>query len=556
MLKILPIKSFAGFGRGKSVGQYYYSEGLRRSDNGLVPGWSVQSLANSGTLTNLTLPKWFAQVTQGGEMRVFSVSDNGRIFKSVNGFGAPSEVRNPTASSGNGLIGDFKNRLLYARTRYLGMYDGTTWTDDWKDFGADISPAGAYRPMENYESTVLMGNGNKVASLDITTDTFNASAFTLPDGFVVRAIKRGRNGVLLGVNFGNQGILILWDNYSDRSLAPWIWLNSTIQSIKEHNGDWIVITTKSVMFTNGYSISPTTIFAADTVPNSETFSVVPQGAEIIENSLIIANSSARLNRQKAGLMILNLKTGLYEYVPFSGYYQAGSSVAAGAVYYDSSLRTHVGYQSGTYNIGSLQTGLPSRAIYIAQAGEETETDKVAEAVKPDITLDTVDYTAALYSFSVSVKITDGKRQLWTYGTTKAGSTTTTLVVDGTISGINEAEVGDEVTILEGNNAGSIRHITTITGKDTATETWTLDSAVTNSTASGIFFNVSPFKLVKKHTLTSLTELKNLVFGVKSRMKSKHYYVKFLFDDLTTVIPEFRGFEFIYEELISPKKSDR
>ena len=55
----------------------------------------------------------------------------------------------------------------------------------------------------------------------------------MPTGFDCLAIHRGSNGILMGFNFQGKGYLVLWDNYSDRAIAPWIPLNDRlISSVK------------------------------------------------------------------------------------------------------------------------------------------------------------------------------------------------------------------------------------------------------------------------------------------------------------------------------------
>ena len=113
------------------------------------------------------------------------------------------------------------------------------WVDRWKDFGSDLSGSNAdgydqYIPCEVYEDTVLFGRKNNITSLSTVTDTVTTDAspaFTMPTGFDCLAIHRGSNGILMGFNFQGKGYLVLWDNYSDRAIAPWIPLNDRLISL-------------------------------------------------------------------------------------------------------------------------------------------------------------------------------------------------------------------------------------------------------------------------------------------------------------------------------------
>jgi hypothetical protein len=135
--------------------------------------------------------------------------------------------------------------------------------------------------------------------------------------------------------------------------------------------------------------------------------------------------------------------------------------------------------------------------------------------------------------------------LWVRAQTNAASTVENkLKINGTIF---RAQVGDEVTVLTGANAGQIRHITAIANQGTSTEEWTLDSNLPNLTEDTAELNVMPFQLVKKHTVTNVSELKELFFNVKNRIKGKKYLLKILFENMT-VTPELHEVQFIYDDL--------
>src|SRR5690349_20987707 len=99
MTTIEPIIASLGFGAGGTPGEYYYSQGMIRSQNGLVPGWKVTALIDDGTLTTLTIINWFGQQTVGTDFYVFGIDTNGKIYRSQNGTGTWSLYYTPLRTS-------------------------------------------------------------------------------------------------------------------------------------------------------------------------------------------------------------------------------------------------------------------------------------------------------------------------------------------------------------------------------------------------------------------------------------------------------------------------
>jgi hypothetical protein len=425
------------------------------------------------------------------------------------------------------------------------------WNDKFKDFGASISPVTAFRPMDTYEDWVVIGNQNQIALLNVTDDSFNDNGLNIPSGFLVRCIKSGINGIEIGANFNSRGVLILWDAQSIRSIAPWLWLNGTIQSIVTTDDGWIVITSKNFYKSSGYSFS----LLLPKIPDSSltsfglTENMLPQGADIVENNLVFWGFGGQ-NRLKAGIYILNLTANLFEFCPASN--GVMYNLTSGAVLLDSGHRIHTSYKTlhpFTSYIARLTIGNPAMAYLITEElGRLSDNEKAAEGVKFTLGLDTKQFETNALTFNATVKIYNFKRSLWNYAQTNGASTTPgVLKIDGDINPYHGV-VGDEVTILEGVNAGLVRHITSVANSGTGSEAWTLDSALPSNTEMSILVSVTPFKLVRKFTLTSLTELVDLFFDVQNRIKGKRFLVKLQLDGMGNLVPEIKSGQFIYDEL--------
>lgn len=641
MLKIQTTKNFDGFGTGDKfgLGEYFFSINMSKTLTGLAPRWSVYSSQDSSTLTSLDRMNWFSQKLRAGQTisDVFSMNTNGWIWKSELGILTWALAYRPSLSiSGNGMLGDQKNRILYAGWRYLGMFDGganyttgtvsvtngsaavvgtgTNWGADmvhkritfssqagtwyrvtsvtdathltltanytgttnasatheiyvgwhdgdfattngsvtWaaKDFGADISPFNTYTQIEAFEDVILILRNNKVCRLN-SDDSFNGEAtapFSMPTNFVGRSISSNKNGILMGFNLGNRSVLVLWDNYSTRSIAPWIWLSSNVLTILPYGANWVVITTREILLTNGYT-TENLGYPIDNKFTDQDFSLIPQGATIIKDWLIIGNLNQRLQREKGGLQIFNLKTRLWEYAAMAGNMYG---VSVGAIFSDSGLTTHVSYTPtlpAKDYIGQLNSGAGNPGMYITPPMGDGGNEKIAEGVKVEMGID--EATTSLssdFGYDIEVSVCNMTRPIWGYAAQKSVATDyTTLTVIGT--SYKFAKVGDQVLISQGLNAGETRTITAISGAGTATEVWTLDRALTNYTEENAIFSIMTFQKISRHVVSNPVETKDIYFDVKNKIKGKKFLVKVVISNVTGgLVPEIRSVSLIYDDL--------
>jgi len=553
MLELEQVKGFLGFGDGDNPGEYYFSRGMRSVRGGIQPGWRILERARSSTVASLDLINEFAERLET-DPQIYGVDDGGEIFKVQDGLSnwALDHTSSVTTDGQGVIVGHSSSqRLLYPQRRYLGSYDGTVWYDTFQDFGTPTQTT--HRASDIYEDWVLFGNGSTVALLNITDDSWNAAAFTMPGDFNVADIKAGRNGVLIGANFNNRGVLMLWDVGADRAIAPWIWTEGKIYGIAKFDGIWVVSLGRKLILTNGYSISRVynTPDLADTGHNFGPRIVT--GMIIDGNYLIMGSSTVTgYNRQKRGFYILNLITGLWEFCPLSTFNTYTNSTT-GAVFISSNRRRHVSYGDTALSpnqeyIGQLlQASSPS--YFITEAfGEGSPYKKTAEGIFINLHFARDEYdTYTNPNWAIDVKLYNFRRQLWGWGQTKTASTSKDeLTVDATVSGYNVAEIGDEITILEGLNAGEIRHIASMTGAGTATEVWTMDSDFSNLTETTKRIGIMPFQKVGSKTITS-DEMKDerLYIPVKKSIVGRKFLVKVFVKSMDYMNPHITGVTLVY-----------
>ena len=556
MIRIQTIKSFLGFGDGIRKGEYYYSQGIGRSREGIKPSWGISKIIDSGTLGGLAVIKWFTQRKEAdGKIYNFGVDKNGVIYKCEQLIGTWAAINSPVSSFGNGLGVDKKDNIIYAQHQYLGK--GTTanpnvWTDNWKDLGADEGTMP--RPIENYEDWTLIGNKNKIAGYTGDGTDFGPNLFNLPEGFVINNIKAGKTGVLIGANKDNIGILVLWDCYSNRSITPWIYLEGNIYSIASYNGQWIVAAGSKFFITNGYTIETLCVPPDSRTSDTEFITTVTQVGMVVKDHYLFVNGKINgLNRKQTGLWIYDFRTKLWEFCPISN--NCVMYVNLGALFVDNAFSFFTSYSSdypAKRYIGMIYNGAPQKSFYISSVLGATDTKKIAEGLILNLAFDL--YNHSVYdslNIKITAKIYDFKRQLWGVGVTSAVSTAKDeLKVDGAASGYNYAEIGDEITILQGVNAGEIKHIKEIQNPGQTPEIWVLDSELPLLTEQSTYLGVCPFKKIGEQLITA-PKIKDYYFNIKHSPIGKKFLIKICLDMGRTydmMIPELSSLSFIFNDL--------
>ena len=536
----------AGFGDGRRAAEYYYSQGMQQSHFGISTGYNITKLVDTADIATLGNVKWFADASG----KNYAYDSAGNILKEANpGFGDFAISRAVGAGyAGQGLIGDQQGRLLYFGATVIGMLatNGTSYTDSWKTGLADYQ-----HPADTYEGMTIFGNKDSVGLID-SADNMNLTAFTLPSAMTVDALKSGKNGILFGANLGYRGVLMLWNTQTDRSINDWIWTNGNIQAIERTDDGWIVVTTKEILLTNGYTTEK--LFPILDDPMGFTnYSVAPQGLKVNNDKLLLLNQSSTTNsfsRMKAGLYILDLSSRLFEFVPMST--MNVRSVVPLAIYAPKATTQQVliGYSdtflSKNY-IGKLLTSGGTGGTFIPQLLASSVTTKQAEAVVLNLGVNTVQSYPQPLTFKIAVKVYSFTRQLWGLNVTNdTAAQFDKIFVDGRGSSFTRPQIGDEITVLEGVNAGLTAHVTEVANVGLINEVWTLDTAFPAGTETGVYLNVQPFKLVDKKTITAATSIPELFFNIKNKYRGKKFLVKVVIENASVQLELHDGL-FIYDD---------
>jgi hypothetical protein len=559
MLQLETQQQFQGFGNGGAPGECYHSQNMVPTPFGFAPFLKNTTVQTSATLSSLSQIRWFAE-----EAGIPWALEAGFIYSRASGSWALEKDYGGVSSSGNGLILDPTLRLLAMGDRYLAKKDasgtGASWTLTWQDFGTTVT---GDKGMDTFRDLVIIPHGNQVGILNVMDDSFNPAALVFPTGCTCIIAKSNKNGILLGVNLGNRSFVALWDGFSNGAITDWLWFDNPLKSIcragsrglSAYSGSesgWIVTTTREIMVTDGYT-KQTLGIAPDPLLGEILYNPIAGGTFASETKFYLNHTinGTNFGRRQSGTYVLDMETNLWTYVPPSD--NCRQAVNMGAIFEDSNARLWLGHAntaSGVNCISQLTSAVPQSASIISAPFGIAATKKIAEGAKVELASNNQLQSPGTLNFDISVKVYDFTRPLWTFGTqTGAGAALNQLTVNGTLAGQNDAQIGDEVTILTGLNAGQIRHITDISGQNTSSEVWTLDSNLPNMAANNDQFNVQPFYLVNKFTGVSSIPIDGLYFDVQNKYKGKRFLLKVLLENINSVTAlSVASIAFLYSDL--------
>lgn len=150
-------------------------------------------------------------VAPNGDVYFFSTS-SGKTWKRAISNGAYSLV-NTNANGAHSGCKYFGGRIYYSAGTKLGHFNlSSTWTDSAHTF----TQSSTYRPMEELNLSLFIGNGKYVAAVDNVL-TFSDNALDLPPQYTVSALNGVGTDLLIGTFIGtnvHSCKVFLWDTYS------------------------------------------------------------------------------------------------------------------------------------------------------------------------------------------------------------------------------------------------------------------------------------------------------------------------------------------------------
>ena len=403
-----------------------------------------------------------------------------------------------------------------------------TWTNNWWTVvqGNPSLDTGVYHPISYFpfQRIVLVGSGNRIHTISRINSSSNESSslsrLVLPSDLRVIHIfyTSNRAWILCANTKGGNGRVVEWDGFSQSPNG----IHDAYAAIPMSGVNWneipIVINSKGIileftgngfrqMIRNGEKVSmpisqePYNDFSFSS--NSFIGSVKPHGMVVGEDGLIYINASNPRNasyRQGAGIWCLNPITGRLYNKYTTGQWSSGNTDFG-------QQRFDLGSVGGLHPIPSTS----GRSLLIGgrvdvNYGNTAKNAIWAMALDNDTTVlrgyfitgiipaeDISNFWDLLYAvfkkfFTSGNKIiVKAKGQNSLYGTptylplessiTWTGASTFTVQLSAADTPI---QVGDEVEVIGGDNAGTLSHISTISGAHAAVQTITIDETLTAS----------------------------------------------------------------------------
>ena len=448
-----------------------------------------------------------------------------RMFSMTRSLGSFAEDVSANAPS-SGPITDgciWNNAMYVAKTSRISKLSGSTWTQDWSS--ADFANTGSSfpHPIEpNVKNTdILVGDGNLLKKCD-SSGTIT-TAVTFPSNYVINWIRRGTNVNYIGLNeaYGGRGAVGIWDGLSTtleaNSIIP---INATtaLSGVTDDDGIFhILLSDGRLMKFNGSGFS----YEAELPPFRDYLLRKDWGGSLTVQNRVLNRGMCMIRgkihvavtAQPNGLRASNFSDGIWvydrdnkafyhKYSPSNAntvtdFGQCETTVVSGLCpVFEGGGENDSNYVDPTASTGGFilfasrvsgATQVTSyRNLLSATTGENRGQFTLNKIESPNI-LDSnigiwckyegLNTSTDKIVFKYRTKYRDAISILST-GITWSSDT----VFTSTSSNMSTVEVGDEVTILSGNGAGSTAHISTIS-YSAPTYTVTLDEAITGVSAT-------------------------------------------------------------------------
>ena len=387
-----------------------------------------------------------------------------------------------------------------------------------EQFSGQIDPNTWVRQITSFGNDYYILNGNYLAVLQSDETTFAATEKQLPYQTQATCISSNSDKILVGGDHKGNGKLLLWDGKSkfwNYSLD----LPKPVEAITPYNGNFIILSAGTLYLTNGYELQEIATIP-DTVKKYGYGHY--NGLKILGDELFVCNNSWNYNRFKCGIYIYNLKKKGFSFCPIAsktkGYPTYDTTVAA--LYYYSDwdyiyCGTSVGLNilNRTSNSGSLNSYY---AQFMIDLPERMKINMIELSLStPNIWLN----NSADLQTDVIVSVGDGRKGFYRQITLSGASSTTKLVSTGELSYKADAEVNEQIEIVDSDTdastAGDKRFITAIANPGTSSVEYTLDRAITTAPdgdVQGMIYKIKK-QGTKELKIQSLDLSENLQFPV-------------------------------------------
>ena len=374
------------------------------------------------------------------------------------------------------------------------------------------------RQITSFGNDYYILNGNYLAVLQSDETTFAATEKALPYQTQATCISSNSDKILVGGEYKSGGKLLLWDGKSE------FWnysldLPKPVEAIVPYNGNFIILSAGTLYWTSGYELQEIATIP-DTVKKYGYGSY--NGLKVLGDELFICNNNYNYNRYKCGIYIYNFKKKGFSFCPYSsktmGY--PTYSVTGGSLFYFNDWDYLYCGTSVGLNVISRTTSISSLNSYYAQFMIDLPERMKVSMVELSLSVpNTKLLNSSDLQTDIIISVGDGRNGFYRGMEFSSASTTTKLVSTNELSFDSNAEVDEQIEIIDGdddaNSAGEKRFITVIADPSTSTVDYTLNKAIVSKptdTIEGMLYKLKK-QDTKELTIQSLDLSENLQFPI-------------------------------------------
>lgn len=564
------IKTATLDGFRETQGGYSFSSQIDKSTNGMMPRWHYEAVDDSSfnkPTGFVTFNNDYIYTGSSGTSPIFRMytSDTDSFDTPFVSFASCIEycniLKTPTIAPTSTNINDWSlvfsaDDGLYTTYQTLTGWDNTgkITVVDGGDCDFYNSIYKGFRPMIISGNTVIVGDGNRVATLNIDAERWRNSDIVFPEDWNVACMSESTNGTLFCINKGDNGIIQLYGASSDDTISSFtaktgqIELNEKILWADSRWGQWYVITDRNIYWTNGYQVS-VAINPFDYGISTTEWNIKPNGMKIYGNKMVISTSGSNKSGELdsiGGIYIYDFETKKFSYHP--GMTRLGMDTPPterqktfifdnnGIVGYYPHKKCFVcGYENPIYDLTYNSSGGIfelynntnkdiDNSMYISELirggyGEKTANKVIIKCgIAPYNIIETSN--VELITGSIDVKMADSTRPLKIKSTIRQNYIAGENEIE--IEATRNIEVGDEVFLVNGLGTSETRHIVDI---NETSKTITLNSGFGEELKNGQIIMITPFKLQK--TISVLNEIKEEKVDIPTSVSGRSFYIKLL-----------------------------
>lgn len=399
-------------------------------------------------------------------------------------------------------------------------------TTAYPHYKGQTSRVDLVRQIVKFDTDYLITNGNWLAALNEDEATWNDNYKQLPDSTDATCISVNQDRILIGGRVRKKGRLLLWNGFSDGFLSQ-IELPIVPTAVKPYKSGWIVTVGSSIYYTDGYTLQKITTFPDQEFYDRFFGTIRHNQIEVIDDSLFFNFAT--------GYQTTRAKGGLWVYEVGSGWTYSPGRNSIGINEYPAQCKAIKSFDfSGTTQLlisNVFQTtGGSSNISRVVSSSSTNPEMRVMFDLKDDISVRQIGVIIgskynitqpSAGSVTVSVNAGNYRNPLYTYLPVGAGSTASTIKVNGTFP-YRSGKVGQKIKMLSYNIAGETSFIQSIADVGTVNETWTISPAFSTAPQKDADMEKLNLYSCGSKTITNLEipESGQLMFDVRNMLTDK------------------------------------